>query len=362
MGAEVAQAATMVESRPSRKPGHVSWAEVSPARTDAPCRCCIRYRLAMHVASALAVVVALLAAGPAEPPSLLKAVKAADKAAVDKALAAAGLSACSTTVRSGDIDSLACRLVVVAALNKPIASVNDVKARREQIADAFAAADYASSLTSTDASSKGLRRSRFAAHEAACSLAFDGINALQAVPARHAARADSTAALSADNLHERACACAQRTMTLAVGADASPDEQARAQGVLTTHQCFTGGELAVSERKGPGTSFAAGSDATKDMADAGSPAGRLVALANSRAVEMTRCTDKGMKDGKVTDARKLETCACNVVKRWSLPFKKDDPSVSAVLPIVPGVELPIVVDKGAIGTCGPLRGSLVVGP
>jgi hypothetical protein len=312
----------------------------------------------MHVASTFAVVVALLAAGPAEPPSLLKAVKAADKGAVDKALATAGLSSCASSVRSGDIESLACRLVVVAALNKPIASEGDVKARREQIGDALAAADYASSFA-TEAPSPGLRRARFTAHEQACALAFDGINALQAVPGQHAARAASQRALTADNLHERACACAQRTMSLAVGADASPDEQARAQGVLTTHQCFAGGELAITGRKGPGTSFAEGSDATRGMADAGSPAGRLVALATSRAVEMTRCTDKGMKDGKVSDARKLETCACNVVKRWPLPFKKDDPSVSAVLPIVAGVELPVVVDKGAVSVCGPLRGNLV---
>jgi hypothetical protein len=313
----------------------------------------------MHVASAFAVVVALVAAGPAEPPSLLKTVKAADKVAVDKALAAAGLSSCAASVRSGDIESLACRLVVVAALNKPIASESDVKVRREQIGDALAAADYASSLTATEAPSPGLRRARFTAHEQACALAFDGINALQAVPGQHVARAASVRALTADNLHERACACAQRTMSLAVGADASPDEQARAQGVLTTRQCFAGGELAITGRKGPGTSFAAGSDATKGMADAGSPAGRLVALATSRAVEMTRCTDKGMKDGKVSDARKLETCACNVVKRWPLPFKKDDPSVSAALPIVAGVELPVVVDKGAVSTCGPLRGDLI---
>ncbi len=317
----------------------------------------------MSATGFLAVVVALVAAGPlGEPAGIAKAIKGADRLTVDLTLKDPTLAACAETWSKGnDIEGLPCRLAIYAAIsNQPIASGADVKARRDVITDALAAAEYTSSLPPTDAPTPGRRRARFLAHGRACSIIFDGASALDAVPVGVMGYGEARQLLAAGDYRKKGCECAQRTTALAIGADASAEEQTRAQGVLTTHQCFAGGNFEVAERKGPGTSFGAGSADTKSFADASSPAGRLIAMSRSRSVEMVRCTDKGMANGKVTDAKKLNTCACNVVKRWSMPFKKDDPKVEANLPIVEGtLHLPVVVEGGAVTSCGPVAGSLL---
>jgi len=315
------------------------------------------------ISGSLAVVVALIAAGPVgEPPGVARGIKNADRLTVDLTLKDAELAACAKTYAKGtDIEGLPCRLAILAAVNnKPIATNADVKARRDLIADALAVADYTSSLPPGDSPSPGRRRARFSAHGRACGIIFDGVSALEAVPVGVMAYGEARQVLAAGDYRKKGCECAQRTTALALGADASADEQTRAQGVLTTHQCFAGGAFEVADRKGPGTSFGAGSADTRSIADASSPAGRLIAMSRSRSVEMTRCTDKGMDNGKVTDDKKLSTCACNVVKRWSLPFKKDDPKVEANLPIVEGtLHLPVVVEGNVVTSCGPVAGSLV---
>ncbi|HEY1098638.1 MAG TPA: hypothetical protein VGF99_06910 [Myxococcota bacterium] len=308
----------------------------------------------MSVIGSLAVVVSLLAAAGGEPPSILKTAKSADRLTVDLTLKDPELAGCAATyAKNTDLDGLPCRLAIVAAVSDtPIATNDDVKKRRDVLNDALAVAEHVSSLPPGDTPSPGRRRARFAAHERACGIAFAAVAALDTVPTGGPAYGEARQLLAGGDYAKKACACAQRTTTLAVGADASPADQARVQGMLTTHHCLTGGAFELADRKGPGTSFGAGSSDTRAIADASSPAGRVAAMARGREVEFTRCTDKGMKDGRVSDADKLGTCACNVVKRWAMPLKKDDPKLTMDLPIVDGVLLPIVVEGGKVASCG----------
>jgi hypothetical protein len=319
----------------------------------------------------LVVVVAVVAHAD-EPPGLARLVRSADKAAVDKALKDAGAAErCKATLTKNDLDGLHCRLIVAAAVaQKPLVKDVDVDARAAVVADALGAAEHIAAYTPT-APEPGLRRTRFEAHRLACDIAFTAVAELEGMPAEFpgAARArelvvgvSPTKALPPVGMRDNACACATRTVDLAVGADAAPAEQAAVQGVLTRQRCLLANDkLKIAERKDPGVALSSGPDALRSLAQANSPAGRLVSLARGRLVQMARCTNKHVDDNKVKDKDKLALCACAVAKRWPLPFKKDDPKVVARVPLLEndGLLLPLTVEAGAITACGDVEGPLL---
>jgi uncharacterized membrane protein len=302
---------------------------------------------------------AMTAATPGEPPAVATQAKAAPAALQAKALAHPHLKFCSGKLgSSGDVHTLPCRLAVLAEASAATATTTTpagLKGTRAAIDAALGAADWVSGYAPTEPS-PGLRRARFASHKAACGIVFQRLAALEARPKDDPGHDAVQAALtSTPSLRTKACDCAKRTAALAVGANASPAEQAEIQGILTTERCFmTATEPNSAAPKGPeGLSNASGE--TQALVEASSPAGRLIALAQGRAVEFSRCADKGMKDGAITDEPKLSLCACNVAKRWALPLRKDDPRVVADVPVAKGAVLPITVEGGKIAACGPAR-------
>jgi len=329
------------------------------------------------VTSALAALVLVLATAGQEPPGVQKAVRAASVDVKDKALADPAFATCKALLASNDLEGLPCRLAVLQAIAKATApvSADAVKTRQALVKDALDAADYASTAQSTQPT-PGRRRARLNAHRIGCATAFEAVSDLEAIaqsdPAHAAAKevlAGTPAkpapkgAPSAVSLRAQACACAQRTVSLAVGADASTDEQATLQGIVTSQRCLMGAggdDLAMTGPKGP-ASLASGASAA--VANAASPAGRLRALAESRAVEFVRCTDKATANGRISNEGRLTTCACNVMKRWAgqdggawaLPLAKTDPKVEADMPIGLGIVVPLTVDQGTVTACGPAQ-------
>jgi hypothetical protein len=310
---------------------------------------------------ALAAALVLLGASPTEPAGLGKLVRGADKAAVDKALADAGVAEqCKTRLTAADLAGLNCRLVVVRALApRSIAAAADVDARAAVARDAVAAGAWVDTWVPR-APEPGLRRTKLDAHKAACDVAFAAVGDLEALSPTNAAAAHAhdvvVGTAPGTGLREAACGCARRSTELAVAADAPADEQAGLQGLLTRGRCNVAGELKIAERKDPSKGFASGNADVRAAAEASSPEGRLVELARGRALDLQRCTDKGLTpEGRIKDADKLTTCACGVVKRWALPLKKDDPKTTARLPLAEGVLLPVTVEAGQLGACGPVE-------
>lgn len=317
-------------------------------------------------------VAAVAAPTTSEPPGLAKLAKSADKATTEKALKAAGVEErCKgAALGRGDLNGLYCRLVVAqVAAQKPLVKDVDVDARAAVVNDVLAAADHVAAYAPT-APEPGLRRTRFEAHRLACSIAFSTVAELEAMPAEFpgSARAktlvagvSTSKALPAVGMKDSACGCAARTVDLAVGADAPPDEQAAVQGVLTRQGCHVGDKLKISDRKDPSAAFRVADDKLKKYADAASPEGRMIELAKGRLVEMARCTDKHLVDNRVKDKDKLATCACGVAKRWPLPLKKDDAKIVARVPLLEsgGLVLPLTVEGGAITACDAVEGPLL---
>jgi hypothetical protein len=309
----------------------------------------------------LAAALVLLGAPPSEPPGVARMVRGADKALVEKALADAALAdGCKAKLTAGDLAGLHCRLVVVRALaQRPIAAAADVDARAAVARDAVAAGTWVDTWV-PKAPEPGLRRLKLDAHKTACDVAFAAVADLEGLqptsPAAVRAREVVVGVPAAPGLREAACGCARRSTELAVAADAPADEQAALQGLLTRARCNVAGELKIAERKDPSKGFASGNDDVRAAAEASSPEGRLVELARGRALDLQRCTDKGLTpEGRIKDADKLTTCSCNVVKRWALPLKKDDPKTTARLPLAEGVVLPVTVEAGQLGACGPVE-------
>jgi hypothetical protein len=310
---------------------------------------------------ALVAAFAVLAASPTEPAALGKLVRGADKAVVDKILVDAGVAEpCRSKLAAADLTGLQCRLVVVRALAaRQLVAAADVDARAALARDAVSAGAWVDTWVPT-APEPGLRRAKLDAHKTACEVAFAAVADLEALPPSNAAAAHArdvvAGAPSAPGLREAACGCARRSTELAVAADAPADEQAALQGLLTRGRCNVAGELKIAERKDPSKGFASGNADVRAAAEASSPEGRLVELARGRALDLQRCTDKGLTpEGRIKDADKLTTCACGVVKRWALPLKKDDPKTTAHLPLADGVALPVTVEAGQLGACGPVE-------
>jgi hypothetical protein len=308
---------------------------------------------------ALALALAMAAAPGEEPVGLARLVRGADKALVDKALVDARLEEpCRGKLAATDLTGLHCRLVVArAAAVRPLKGVADVKARAAAAADAVAAGALVDSWVPRGPE-PGLRRRKLDAHKVACEVAFAAIADLERLPPKHAAATHARDAVAgvapAPGLREAACGCARRSTELAVAADAPADEQALLQGMITGGRCNVTGELKIAERKDPSQGFATGAADVRAAAEAASPEGRLVELARGRALELERCTDKGLSpEGRIKDGDKLTTCACGIVKRWALPLKKDDPPAQAKLPLSDTVFLPITVEAAQITVCGP---------
>lgn len=313
-----------------------------------------------------------LTAVAVEPPGLAKLVKGADKATVEKALKDAdAVERCKgPALQKADLNGLHCRLIVGnVGAQKPLVKDVDVDARAAVVADVLGAADHIAAYAPT-APEPGLRRTRFAAHQLACNIAFAAVADLEGMPAEFpgAAKAktvvagvSTSKALPAVGMKDSACACAARTVDLAVGADASPDEQAAVQGILTRQGCHVGDKLKIADRKDPSAALQNADGPLKNVAAANSPEGRLIELAKGRLVEMVRCTDKHVVNNKVKDKDKLATCACGVAKRWPLPLKKDDPKVVARVPLFENGDLvlPLTVEAGAISACGDVEGPLL---
>jgi len=301
---------------------------------------------------ALFAAVATPSTPTAEPAGIARAACAVAAAEAAAALADPALEACRDAPRAPGLAALPCRLALVGTLVRASpTSAPEVKARQALLTDVLEAAAWVSAWE-PDRPMPGLRRNRLDAHRRGCAVAFEGVASLDAVTTP-GLQADARAA--AATLRVGACACAQRTMSLAVGADAPPDEQAEIQGLLTSQRCLLAADQpSAAAPRGP-DGLSRGSAVTQKAAAAASPAGRLLAFAESRRVELQRCIDKGLSGGRIIDAEKLDRCACGVVGRWKLPLTKQDPRTDVELPLADGVHLPVVVEGGAITTCGPAR-------
>jgi hypothetical protein len=297
-------------------------------------------------------LLAAAAAPAAEPAGIARAAKGVAAAETAAILWDPALEACRAAPRAPGLAALPCRLALVGTLVRTSpTSAAELKARQALLTDVLDAAAWVSAWE-PDRPMPGLRRNRLDAHRRACVVAFDGVTSLEAVNTP-ALQADARA--TAAPLRAGACACAQRTVSLAVGADAPPDEQAEIQGLLTSHRCLLAADQpTTAPPRGP-DDLSRGSAVTQKAAAAASPAGRLQSFSESRRVELQRCIDKGMSGGRIVDAEKLDRCACGVVGRWKLPLTKQDPRTGVELPLEGGVILPVVVEGGAVTSCGPAR-------
>ncbi len=298
------------------------------------------------------VILAAVASSSVEPPGLGRTARGVDKAVASQALRDAAFDACRADPMAPGLVALPCRLALVGTLIRtPMTSSTELPQRQLILGEIADAASWASEHT-PDRPQSGLRRARLDAHRRACALIFEGAAALD-VPTMPALKAEAHAV--ATSARARACACAERTVTLAISADAPPNEQALVQGIITSQRCFLANDTpTTSTPRGP-SGLSQGSAVTQVAAAAASPGGRITAFAESRAVELQRCTDKGIENGRITDGPKLDRCACGVVSRWKLPLSKDDGRVAVELSLSEGVVLPVVVDAGTISTCGPAR-------
>lgn len=308
---------------------------------------------AARVVGMLWVVFLAAAAAPAaEPAGIARAARGVDAAEAATILAAPALEACRAAPRTPGITALPCRLALVGTLVRASpTSATELKAHQALLTDVLDAAAWVSAWE-PDRPVPGMRRNRLDAHRRACGVAFDGVARLEGVTAPDLL-ADARSAGA--TLRAGACACAQRTVSLAVGADAPPDEQAEIQGLITSQRCLlTTDQPSTAPPRGP-DDLSRGSAITQQAAAAATPAGRLLAFADSRRVELQRCIDKGMSGGRIVAAEKLERCACGVVARWKLPLTKQDPRIEVELPLTDGARLPLVIDGGVVTTCGPVR-------
>ena len=324
-------------------------------------------------------LLALLCTGTvAEPPGIATLVKASEKGAVDNALEAAGLTQrCKGALQKTGVEGLYCRLAVVEALaDRTLATAADVARRAGLAKDGLAAAQYLAATIPTKPE-PGLRRTRFQAHQRACNIAFAALSDFEALPVGHFAAAQAKTLLNSVptavptavppllGLRDNACACANRSIDLGFAAEATPQEQAAAQGARTTNRCALAAQTPpVIDRRDPSKAFATGDIALRSVADASSPAGRLAEMARGRAVEFSRCTDKSVSVGglgNTVDVPKLSLCVCAVVKRWSLPLKKDDPGVHARLPLMAGDSLyvPVTIERNTVTACGDVEGPML---
>jgi hypothetical protein len=305
---------------------------------------------------ALAVLAAAFAAASAhagrsldEPAGIEKVVKAATRADLEQALLATGDRCNRDALKAGDLLGVECRSVVAAALvaRRP---PTDVAARAALFHDLAGSAKGVSSWEPLSPP-PGLGRARFDAHRAIS-------RALMSVYDDVAARADKAPAVAAflggsPSPKQTACEAVQRTVDLATGADASPEERGASQSLLTSHACFLDESRLRAEPK-PGGALRDNKDAVATAVSAATAADSAIQqYAASRSLDLERCHKHLDAAGKPKDAQKMEQCACGAIGRWKLPSRPA--ATKTALVVAPRVRVELdVAPGGAVTRCGPL--------
>lgn len=302
-----------------------------------------------------------------EPKGVRDVVKTTPRAAVQKALGEAGVSErCSdAALRSGELNGVACRLVVHSSLSKakPLASAKDVQRRVTAAKDAWLTARTIASYAPLTKLPR-LDEDRFEAHRRACDGLVDAWDALRGVPKAAAPelRAAVDAALKEPGFGEQAigeaaCACTAKTLELSTAGGASLELTGALQGTLTSRGCFLDASKIRAERGGPKARF---SGRAKTLSEQSTDEAQMVAYAKTRDVGLERCRDKFLAKGVLGDKSGMEKCVCGEVKRWTFPKKKGRPELVVLLPVYDerlGVQVGVSA-PGKVTSCGPLQGAL----
>lgn len=293
-----------------------------------------------------AIALALLIGAPAlagraleEPPGLTKAIKRVSTTELQKAVAS---ERCKGSLAPSSTDLLAfeCRGAAIAAWmhaqRDPGKAKADTEARVALLADLVAAAGQVSTWAPLSPP-PGLARARFDAHRALSAAAMTTLNDLISA----GVKVDKPA-------KDGACGAAQRSLELAVGADATLEERGTLQALLTSHQCGLDESKLKVEPK-PGLALKDSADA-REVAASTSESGVILAYAQSRSIDLERCEKHLDLAGRPKDAKKLEQCACGAIGRWSLP--KPKAATNARVPVVGKSSVDIeVAPTGAVAKC-----------
>jgi hypothetical protein len=289
-----------------------------------------------------------------EPAGVGKILKRATAADVDKALAAAGVGErCQALWKApvaSDPRALECRAVIAAQLAraKPLAGKADVDARRALLDDVLAAATQVSTWAPLSPP-PGLARARFDAHRGLSAAAIALYNDL-AVAADAGTAGAAQALATAPSAKDGACNAAQRSLDLAVGADATLEERGAVQALITSHKCFLDESRLKVEPK-PGLALKDSADA-RSVAASTSSAGAILAYAQSRSLDLERCEKHLDPGGRPKDKAKLEQCACGAIARWKLPASQLKEPTTTKLPVVGSSHVQLeVAPTGAVTKC-----------
>jgi hypothetical protein len=306
----------------------------------------------------------VLAARALVEPDAIKVIpRLVPAAKIQKGLQDAGLGEkCSAAaLKTPELVGLQCRLAVHRSLAAELPPDSPTSTER-RIVFARDAAVAATAIAAYAPLSKkpGFGREQFDAHQQACSVVVDAYDALKSVPA--SAPADLRLVVDKGlagqgGLFDAACNCTQSAVRLADGANASLDEKGALQAQLTSRGCFLDKSKIRAERGGPESSFTG--EATR-IAAANSVEARLLEYAQTRAVGLERCKDKGFEGVRLVDRGKLKNCVCGEISRFSFPKEKDRADVTITLPLRGadlGVEV-VITAAGKVSTCGPLVGPL----
>ena len=259
---------------------------------------------------------------------------------------------CKNALTALDLLGMECRATAVAAIvhEHPIAKAADVHARAALFADVVLAARSVSMWVPLSPP-PGLSRARFDTHRslsAALMMMLDDVESARGrLPQADAWLQGAQGAAPKD----AACAAVQRTVDLSVGADASLQERGSAQALLTSHRCFLDDSRLKLEPK-PGRALKDSVEATQVTA-AASPTAAILAYAQSRSLDVTRCEKHLDAAGQPRDKAKLEQCVCTAIGRWKLPAPRQ--VLTANIPITGALVVVVeLAPGGAITRCGPL--------
>jgi hypothetical protein len=307
---------------------------------------------------------AVLAARSIQEPDAIKVIpRLVPAAKIEKGLKAAYLDEKCTrdALKTPELIGIQCRLAVHRSLAAELLPV-DATSTERRVALARDAVIAAKSIAEYTPLSKkpGFGREQFDAHQQACTVVVEAYDALKGAPASASpdVRAVVDKALSGEgNLFDAACGCTQASVGLADGANASLDEKGSLQSALTSRGCFLDKSKIKAERGGPDSAFTG--EATR-IAAANSVEARLLDYAQTRAVGLDRCKDKGFEGVRLVDRGKLKGCVCGEISRFSFPKEKGRADATIVLPLRGadlGVQI-VVTAVGKVATCGPLVGPL----
>lgn len=323
----------------------------------------------------LAWMSVVLGAGPLtagrtldEPKAILARKNQANAPATKAALEAAGMTErCPPEVfRSPDVRGMGCRLALhrQESARLPLTTAADLARRLQATQDALDASSRLASFAPLSPP-PGLAEHRFIGQRLACQIVVDTYDALNALPAKTApalvtkvqAALARFPANAETGLHEAACRCTEKSLTLGAEAGASLEELGGLQQTFTGRSCGLDKDKVKTERGGPATEF---SGAAKEAVAETTVETRLLEYARSRDVTLERCRAKHINEGQIKDADKLTQCACSEVARWpAFPKEKGRADVRIRLPLVADTHiLPLTVHaNGKTSACGPLEGA-----